>query len=393
MARPPDKAKDIAIVAVAHTKLARRTGRSVFDIAGEVLAQMLDRTGIDKADIDGLGVCPAIAEAGNPFWSNFMADYLGLSVRWLQSTDLGGATHIANVARAASALREGYCRVVLLLGADAPTTRSRTDFGGYRAEWEEVVGLLGPPGEFGLLSRRYEQRYGLMPEALGKIAIDQREGAVLNPNACDTFRNRLTMAEYLSSRMISDPVRLLDCVMPCDGGAAVLMTTTRRARRMGFKTLVHPTGYAEITNLDAANPLPEVTDTGFAVVGPAALKRAGLRPADIAMFHGYDDFTIAILMQLEQIGFCRRGRGQAFVLDNDLSFRGRLPVNSGGGQLSTGQPGLAAGMVNLAEAVTQMFGEAGARQVADPRNALVTGIGMVPLLRNWGTSAALVLER
>ena len=111
------------------------------------------------------------------------------------------------------------------------------------------------------------------------------------------------------------------------------------------------------------------------------------------MFHGYDDFTIAILMQLEQIGFCRRGRGQAFVLDNDLSFRGRLPVNSGGGQLSTGQPGLAAGMVNLAEAVTQMFGEAGARQVADPRNALVTGIGMVPLLRNWGTSAALVLER
>jgi acetyl-CoA acetyltransferase len=120
--------------------------------------------------------------------------------------------------------------------------------------------------------------------------------------------------------------------------------------------------------------------------------KTGLTPKDIRMFQPYDDFTIAVLMQLEQFGFCKRGEGSDFILDTDLSHTGGLPTNTGGGQISAGQPGLASGGLNLAEAVRQMFGEGGARQVREPKNALVTGIGVIPYARNWGTSAAMILE-
>jgi acetyl-CoA acetyltransferase len=117
-----------------------------------------------------------------------------------------------------------------------------------------------------------------------------------------------------------------------------------------------------------------------------------MTPADIRMFQPYDDFTIAVQMQLESLGFCRRGEGADFILDTDLSYKGKLPLNTSGGQISAGQPGLAGGGLNLVEAVRQLFGEGGQRQVADPRNALVTGIGVIPYGRNWSTSAAMILE-
>jgi len=164
------------------------------------------------------------------------------------------------------------------------------------------------------------------------------------------------------------------------------------SRRLGFRKAAHPTGYAEITNIRADDPLADILETGHAIVGPKALAAAGLRPTDIRVLHPYDDFTFAVLMQLEQMGFCERGGGSRFILETDILFSGDLPINPGGGQLSTGQPGLAGGFVNLVEAVIQILGQAGERQVRDNRNALVAGIGMIPLLRNWGTSNALVLE-
>jgi len=117
-----------------------------------------------------------------------------------------------------------------------------------------------------------------------------------------------------------------------------------------------------------------------------------MTPADIRMFHPYDDFLIAEMLQLEQIGFCGRGEGSDFLFDTDVSFKGKLPINTGGGQISAGQPGLAGGGLNLVEAVRQMMGEAGERQVGDPYNAMVTGIGVIPYARNWGSSNVLILE-
>lgn len=384
--------KDLAIVAYGQVKLERRSGRSPFAIAGELLEQILDRSGLDKRAIDGLAICPALAEASNPFWSNFMADYLGLTVSWLQTTDLGGATAIASVARAAAAIRAGLCETALLLGADAAMVERHSPYGGYRSEWEQVQGLPGPPGEFGMLMHRYAHVHRLEPEALGRVAVAQRAGAVRNPNAYEGFRKPMSLEDYFASRMIADPVRLLDCVMPLDGGGALLMMRSEKAQALGFRRLAHPIAYAEITNIGADNPLADILDTGHAIVGPKALAAAGLTPADIRVLHPYDDFTFAVLMQLEQMGFCERGGGSRFILEHDILYSGDLPINPGGGQLSMGQPGLAAGFVNLVEAVIQIFGEAGERQVRDNSNALLSGIGMIPLLRNWGTSNALVLE-
>jgi acetyl-CoA acetyltransferase len=128
-------------------------------------------------------------------------------------------------------------------------------------------------------------------------------------------------------------------------------------------------------------------------VGPKALASAGWKPGDVKMLHWYDDFLIALILQFEQIGFCGAGEGGAFVMSHDLGHSGELPLNTGGGQISAGQPGLTGGGVNLVECLRQMFGEAGARQVRDASNAMLSGIGVIQYARNWGTSSVMLLER
>jgi acetyl-CoA acetyltransferase len=387
------KNRDIAIIAYAETRIERRSGRSTYDIAAEATAKVLDYAGLTTADIDGLATLLPGSEATNNFWSNYLGDHLGLTTTWTQTSDLGGASAVANVARAASAIQSGYCEMVLSVAADASTTRRVDDQRSYRSEFRNPVGIQGPPGAFGLLMRRYMYQYELQFEALGKLAVAQRNGAIVNENAVEGLRKSLTVEDYLNARMVSTPLRLLDSVMPCDGGNAILITTTDRARKMGVKKMAHPVSYAEIVNFNIREQLPDVTETGFSVAGPRALEKAGMTTDDIDMFHPYDDFLIAEMLQLEQIGFCGRGEGSDFLLATDLSPTGRLPINTGGGQISAGQPGLAGGQLNLVEAVRQLFGEATGRQVPNPRTAMVTGIGVIPYVRNWGNSNVLILER
>ncbi len=386
------KGKDVAVIAFAETKLERRSGKSVYDFACAVMSELLARTGLVPRDIDGLALTVPMTECGNPFWSNFCADYFGITPRWLQTTDIGGCSAIGNIARAAAAIQAGLCETVMLVSADAPSTFMNPRYGGYRGEFWEPTGLPGPPGMFGLLMNRYMAQYELKFEALGTLAATQRAGAILNPNAYEKNRTPITVEDYLNSRQVASPLRLLDSVMYCDGGNGVMVTTAERARKLGIKRPVFPVGYAEITNFNGAEMTPDITETGFSVVGPEALKKAGMTAADIRMFHPYDDFLIAEMLQLEQIGFCGRGEGSQFLLSTDVSYKGKLPMNTGGGQISAGQPGLAGGGLNLVEAVRQMMGEAGMRQVADPRNAMVTGIGVIPYGRNWGSSNVMILE-
>jgi acetyl-CoA acetyltransferase len=334
----------------------------------------------------------SFSDAGNPFQGPMMAGYLGLELNWTQTTDMGGGSVTGNVARAAAAIRAGLCDVVLVLAADAESTENKGNVGLWRTEWQFPVGTMGPPGYFGLLSTRYREQWGLDDNALAKLAVTQRNHALMNDLACDKLRKPLTAEEYLGSPMISTPIRMLDCVMVCDGANAVLVTSTKRARELGLKKMVHPVGYGERLNFDEGNPLPDITLGGHTVAGPKALAQAGLTPRDIQMFHPYDDFLIAIVMQFEHIGFCKRGQGCQFVMDTDLRYNGTLPLNTGGGQISAGQAGLAGGGHNLVEAVRQLFGDAGARQVRNARNAMVTGIGWIPYARNWAANTVLILE-
>ncbi len=381
-----------AIVGFAELPNRLKTGRSAYDLAGEVFDALLARTGFDPADIDGLAVVGTMSEAPNPFYPAYLAESLGLSPAWLESLHLGGVSCVGGVARALAAIHAGLCRAVVLIAVDAQATRNPSEQGAYRPEFLYPVGLRGPVGAFGLLSQRYHHQYGLDASALAKLAVVQRQHALLNPLACSKLRSPITEADYLASRYVSEPLRLLDSVMVCDGGSALLIVADDVARGMSVRRSVRVRAYAERTHHNLRDPLADITESGFTEVGPRVLRQAGLTPQQIHMFHPYDDFLIAIQMQFEQIGFCPLGQGARFIHDTDLSYRGTLPLNTGGGQISAGQPGLAGGGVNLTEAVRQLLGEGEARQVARADNALVTGIGVIPYGRNWSTSAAMVLE-
>lgn len=387
------KKKDIALVGYGETPVVLRGGRSSYDLAHEVLEQILVQTGIDKSEIDGIAVSETMSETSNPFWAVFLAEQLGLQTSWTQINGLGGASTIAGVARAASAIRDGLCKTVLVVASDAQSSYPPTEQGAQRWEFQYPVGLRGPTGVFGLLMQRYEHQHGLNYEALAKLAVTQRNHGLLNPNGCAKLKAPLTEQEYLNSKFVSTPLRVLDSVMVCDGANGVLVTSAENAKRLGLKKAVYPVGYGEMTNYRVGDLTADITETGFTVAGPRALAQAGMKPADIRMFQPYDDFLIAILLQLEQIGFCERGHGSDFILKTDFGIRGDLPLNTGGGQISAGQPGLAGGGLNLVEAVRQMFGEAGDRQVSDPRNAMVTGIGSIPYGKNWSASNVLILEQ
>jgi acetyl-CoA acetyltransferase len=385
--------RGIAIVGYAETKLERRSGRTALSLAGEAVDKLLARTGVERSRIDGFATTLAMSEGGNPFYSNLLAEGLGLSVTWCQATEIGGASSPGNIARAAAAIQAGLCDIVLCLASDAVSTVDRSVQSGHRTEYADPAGYAGPLSAFALLSDVYDQRYGLPHDALAKLAVTQRKGALLNENACEVLRKPLTERDYLESKVVSAPLRMLDCVMRCDGASAVLVMSTRRAREMGFRKLVHPIAYAERINFDPAESCGDMLRSGFTDVGPRAFANAGWKPSDVKMLHWYDDFLIALILQFEQTGFCGPGEGGAFVMAHDLTYSGELPLNTGGGQISAGQPGLAGGGVNLVECLRQMFGEAGERQVRDAGNAMLTGIGVLQYARNWGTSSVMLLER
>lgn len=384
--------RDVAIVGFSETKIDVRTGRTSYELAGDALDAILIQTKVDKSDIDGLSVSETMSESANPFWAQYMADVLGISPSWLELMGLGGVSSVGGVARAAVAIRSGMCSIALVLASDAQSSGATPEQGAQRHEFQYPTGLRGPVGAFGMIMRRYDHLYGLNRDALAKLAVTQRQHALLNDNACPRLRKPMTEHDYLNSKLVSDPLRVLDSVMVCDGANAVLMMSAAEAAKRGLKA-VYPTGYAERTHYKVTDPMTEITDSGFLDVGRRALRQTGLKASDIQSFHPYDDFVIAIMLQLEHIGFCEQGRGADFILSRDMTFKGDLPLNTGGGQISAGQPGLAGGGLNLVEAVRQMFGEGGARQIKRTQNAMVTGIGGIPYARNWCTSGVMILEQ
>ncbi|MFM9967274.1 MAG: thiolase family protein [Burkholderiales bacterium] len=381
--------RDAAIVAYAETKVMEKTDRDIFELDGDILESLLDKTGIEKSEIDALVVSGLTRTgAGNVFWAQTTADELGLEVNYCDQVHIGGCSATGAVARTAAAIDAGLCNTAFLLFSDTPSEDNRRDRG-FGSEWIGTYGLMGPPGAFGLLSRRYEHQYGLDYEMLGKLAVTQRNHALLNDNACEKLRKPITVEDYLNSRMIAEPIRLLDCVMPCDGATGLIMMSRERARQKGLVNSVIPIGYAERTNYRGGEGMVDVTWSGHKDAGKRALEIAGLSLKDVASFHPYDDFLIAIMLQFENLGFCKHGEGGAFIRDHNLSFDGDLPLNTGGGLISSGAA--ACSSHNLIEAVRQLMGEGGRRQVKDTRNALVTGIGWINYGRNWGSSAVMVL--
>jgi acetyl-CoA acetyltransferase len=378
--------KNVCFVGYGSTEYSRKSEESVLWYYAQAIRAALRQTGLKKKDLRGF----SITTQASPDYSPHVAEQLGLEVDWVLNGDYGGAGGVMSVRRAADAIECGHIDVAVLVGGNSfdrsmPTQRILEY---QRGNFVDVFGYGGPNSLMALIQRLHMEQYGTTLEQIGKIAIAQRENALNNPQAL--FREPMTMQDYLNSRMISDPIRLFDCVMPCSGAECIILASEQRAKQITDK-LVYLVTDAEISHYQVANMLPDKTTFGQKVVGERIFQ--DLKHEDIDLVEIYDDYPIAVMIQIEDLGFCKKGEGGKFVDAHDLTYKGDFPVNTGGGELSVGQAGLAGGFLHIVEALRQLRGEAEGHQVKKAERALVTGIGWLNYGRNLGTTAALVMER
>ncbi|MDA4129809.1 MAG: thiolase family protein [Thaumarchaeota archaeon] len=343
---------------------------------------------LEIKDFDGQGLAVIHPIVEHPI--NFgceVAEHLGISPGWIITPSHGGASGVVALQQAVAAVSSGVVDRVLCLGGDSPMSYRPMTLLQHRKDFENPFGVMGPNSSFAMVMRLHMERYGTKAEHTGKIAVTQRDHAILNPNAI--FRSPIKLEDYLNSRVIADPLRMLDVVMPVNGGAGFVVCRSEDAQT---DNPVYILGLGECDNYyHGSKALPDITYTGVTVSSKIALDCARLEPKDMHLFEPYDDYTIAVLMQLEDAGFCRKGEGGKFVEDTDLSYKGALPVNTGGGQLSGGQAGLASGFLNLLEAVRQLRGEGGSRQVRNAKYGMVTGLGNLQYAKNLAYTSVAIL--
>jgi len=237
--------------------------------------------------------------------------------------------------------------------------------------YEAQYKLPRPVGAYALATSRYMHEYGLRREQLGSVALAARQWAQLNPEAF--MREPLTMSDYLGARMVADPLSVRDCCLVTDGGAAVVMVRADRARDLARRPAYLLGAAAATQHRDITN-MPDFTTTAAALSGPRAMAQAGVRPTDIDVVQVYDAFTINTILFLEDLGFCKKGEGGAFVQDGRIAPGGELPVNTNGGGLAFAHPGMY-GLFTMVEAARQLAGDCGDRQVAGAQLALAHGNG------------------
>jgi acetyl-CoA acetyltransferase len=342
----------------------------------QAMQRALADCGLPKREIDGY----AAVGMGDMAGAVTMAEYLGIDHRWIDSTMTGGASFEFHVQHAMAAVREGLCDTVLVTyGSDYLSRMGRTlGTGGYGRSkkisgpmmFESPYGL-SLVGAYAMVAQRHMHEFGTKPEQLAEISVGVREFAGLNPDAM--YRDPLTVDDVLGSRMIADPLHKLECCVVSDGGGAFLMTTEERARDLA-QPPVHVLGAAGAQTHWNISQMADYTVSAAAKCGPEAFAQAGVKPEDVDVLQLYDSFTITILTLIEDLGFCKKGEGGAFVAEGNLRRGGRFPLNTDGGGLSSSHSGMR-GIFLIIEAVRQLRGQAGEAQVPDCELALACGSG------------------
>ncbi len=367
-------------------------GRSTLDLLAEAAALAVQDAALAKSDIDGLLVTPP-SEDSYFLWPSQVAEYLQLAPVFMNMVELGGASAVGSVARAKLMVEADVCRHCLCISggvwdSQVFNTRANKMAVMSRAEidYELPYGPMGFNSGYALIARRHMSEYGTTPEQLAKIAVDQRTNALANPNALFN-RQALSIEDVLSSPVIVDPLHLLEIVRPCSGAAAVVVSRADSGSDWTHPPVSIP-GFGEAYTHNSIPYAPHLSGSPIRMAAQRAYQMAGRTPADIDLVSLYDCYTITVLISLEDAGFCPKGAGGRFVADTDLTYKGELPCNTHGGQLSCGQASFAGGMSHVIEAVRQLRGEAGSRQVPKNRLALVNGNGGV-----MSTQSCLILGR
>lgn len=380
------------IVGIGETAFCRKPGSGLSELGLQLKASVnaLNDAGLSGKQIDGIMPFPNVGKAEE------LAASLGCeNLRFASIIHMGGAAPVASLRAAALAVDSGAASYVLIPGGwngysgarvreTASTDVNSIPGGAIARDYYIPYGATAPPQWYSLMARRHMYEYGTTHEQLGAVALAMRKHAQLNPRAL-MHGKPLTMEQYMDSPMIADPYKLNDCCLETDGAAAFIVTTPERACDLG-QTPVYMMGAA------AGQPYPadEITNRrdfhqiGLTIAAPEAFKMSGVTREDIDFAQIYDCFTFEVIQQLEEAGFCKRGEGGPFVEEGGIELGGRLPVNTHGGLLSEAH---VLGIGHIVEAVKQLRGEAGERQVADAEIGVVTGWG------DFGDGSIAILRR
>jgi len=379
--------KPAALIAGVSEFPERKTAKSALEIQALSARAALAEAGLTPKDVDGY-----FTVATNPGVGPLATvDYLNLRPKYVDGTTIGGSSFVAHVNHAAAAIAQGRCRVALITyGSTARSsgiavgTRERIS-GEYVDQFEGLYGI-STVGLYALVARRHMHAFGTTGAQLAEIAVACRRHASLNPAAL--YRDPITVDDVLTSPVISSPLHLLDCCVITDGGGAVVVVHPDLARDLK-KPPVRLLASAEAVAHTSTGKRDYLVSAA-AQTGPRAFAEAGVAHGDIDMAMIYDSFTITVLMTLEDLGFCKKGEGGRFAEGGRLQLGGELPINTDGGGLSSNHPGMR-GIFLIIEAVKQLRGECGERQVKDCRVALVHGTGGALGTRHSG--ATLLLGR
>lgn len=360
----------VAIVGAAESDLGEVPGYTSWDLAGQAAARALADAQLDLREVDGL----FSASANDVSATLAVGEYLGLRPTYSDGTHVGGSSFVSHLLHAASAIEAGLCDTALIVyGSNQRSAGGRLVSLAQPLGYEAPYRPRAPISMYALAADRHMSQFGTTRSDLAEVAVAARAWASLNPQAF--ARAPLTVGEVLASRVVSSPLSALDCCLVTDGGGAVVLTSGERARDLRDDP-VYVLGVGEAQTHRHISQMPDLVTTPAVASGPRAFKMAGLRVEDVDVVQLYDAFTINTLLFLEDLGFCAKGDAGAFVADGAIAPGGRLPVNTSGGGLSYCHPGMF-GLLMLVEAVHQLRGESGDRQVPDPDVALVHANGGV----------------
>jgi acetyl-CoA C-acetyltransferase len=364
------------LVGIYEHPTRKAEDKSVAQLHAESAKGALDDAGLTRADIDGY-FCAGDAPGLGPL---SMTDYLGLKLRHMDSTDSGGSSYIIHVGHAAEAIAAGKCSIALITLAGRPRSEGQATgtaprLAGGTAPDIQFENPYGPAtaNMYAMCAMRHMHQYGTTSEQLAWIKVAASHHAQHNPHAM--LRNVVTVEDVVNSPVIADPLHRLDCCVISDGGGAIIVASPEVAKSLK-RPLVNIIGAGEAPKHQMAGHV-DLTYSGAVWSGPAAFAEAGVKPADIKYASIYDSFTITVLMQIEDLGFCEKGQGGRFVSDGNLiSGTGKLPFNTDGGGLCNNHPANRGGLTKVIEAVRQLRGEAHpAVQVRNCDLAIAHGTG------------------
>ncbi len=361
-----------AVVGVADTEVGRVPGVGSAELCVDAIRRVLDDTGLAASDIDGLITCNSMVSP-YVYHAEMIAEYMQIFPKMCLTVNTGGGTTVNTIALAAATITTGRCDIVVIAKAENMATGlSRDQALGLMAaaghpQFEQPYGAP-IPAMYALFASAYMAHYGVTSEQLARVAVSARRHASMHPGA--QMRQPITVEDVMNSRLIADPLHLLDCSLVSDGGAALVLCSAERARDFPNPP-AYVLGFGEGHSHEHLSQAHSFTESAAQESGRQAFAMAGLGPDAVDVAGIYDCFTPVVLIELEDLGFCKRGEAGAFVEAGEIDLGGSLPVNTHGGLLSYAHPGNPGSMFHATEAVRQLRGACEERQVADAEVALV----------------------